>query len=103
MIAMIPPPILPKEYWADLDASTFRIRNRTYIEDKVKVASEASMFRLIAVDVSVTPMDTSQRKRLNDCQPSLYPFSGILPPFLLFLELIFGSEIFYPSLLRIFI
>ena len=49
---MIPPPILPKEYWADLDASTFRIRSRTYIEDKVKIPSEASVFRLIAVDVS---------------------------------------------------
>ena len=49
---MIPPPILPKEYWADLDASTFRIRSRNYIEDKIKIESEASAFRLIAVDVS---------------------------------------------------
>ena len=50
----IPPPILSTEYWSDIDASSFRIRGRTYNQDKVKAASAPSIFKLIAIDVSIS-------------------------------------------------
>ena len=50
----IPPPILSTEYWSDIDASSFRIRGRTYNQDKVKAVSAPSIFKLIAIDVSIS-------------------------------------------------
>lgn len=47
----IPPSILSPDCWSDIDASTFRIRGRTYNQDKVKAASAPSIFKLIAIDV----------------------------------------------------
>jgi Protein ENHANCED DISEASE RESISTANCE 2, C-terminal len=51
MLGTIPASILSNEYWADLDASTFRVRGKKYIDDKVKVVPAPSIFKLIAIDV----------------------------------------------------
>ena len=52
MLGSIPAPILSQEYWADLDASTFRIRGKSYNEDRIKVTATPAVFKLIAIDVS---------------------------------------------------
>jgi hypothetical protein len=54
-IGTIPPPVLPQEYWSDIDASTFRVRGQTYNQDKNKIASAPSLFKLIAIDILETP------------------------------------------------
>ena len=54
-MATIPPPLLSPEVWADIDASTFRIRSKTYNVDKVKAPSAPSLFKLLAVDMFETP------------------------------------------------
>jgi hypothetical protein len=46
------------EYWADLDAASFRIRGQTYNQDRVKTASAPSLFKLIAIDVFDCPEPT---------------------------------------------
>lgn len=53
MLGKIPAPILSSEYWNDIDASTFRIRGRKYIDDKVKIVSAPAVFKLLAIDVSI--------------------------------------------------
>jgi hypothetical protein len=45
--------------WGDVDASTFRVRSRTYCIDKVKTTSAPSIFKLIAIDVFETAEPTS--------------------------------------------
>eukprot|EP00596_Hydrurales_sp_CCMP1899_P010073 CAMPEP_0119044170 /NCGR_PEP_ID=MMETSP1177-20130426/29212_1 /TAXON_ID=2985 /ORGANISM="Ochromonas sp, Strain CCMP1899" /LENGTH=580 /DNA_ID=CAMNT_0007013793 /DNA_START=607 /DNA_END=2349 /DNA_ORIENTATION=+ len=57
-MATIPPPVLSPEYWADLDAASFRIRGQTYNQDRVKAASAPSLFKLIAIDVFDCPEPT---------------------------------------------
>jgi hypothetical protein len=57
----VPASILSAEYWSDIDASSFRIRGRTYNQDKVKAASAPSIFKLIAIDVSRQLMLSSFR------------------------------------------
>lgn len=52
MLGTIPPSILSSEYWNNIDATTFRIRGKNYIADRVKVASAPAVFKLIAIDVS---------------------------------------------------
>lgn len=54
MLGTIPASILSNEYWADLDASTFRVRGKKYIDDKVKVVPAPSIFKLIAIDVRIS-------------------------------------------------
>ena len=69
-MATIPPPILSPESWSDIDASTFRIRGRTYNQDKVKAASAPSIFKLIAIDVrTVRTQDT--RTTVGVLQPAV--------------------------------
>jgi Protein ENHANCED DISEASE RESISTANCE 2, C-terminal len=51
MLGTTPASILSNEYWADLDASTFRVRGKNYIDDKIKVVPAPSIFKLIAIDV----------------------------------------------------
>ena len=50
-IGLIPPPTLPTEGWADIDASTFRVRGPTYNLDKVKTISAPALFKLVAIDL----------------------------------------------------
>ena len=57
-IGTIPPPVLPQEYWGDVDASTFRVRGKTYNLDQKKVASAPALFKLIAIDVFEVPEPT---------------------------------------------
>jgi hypothetical protein len=45
------PPPLPLEKWAQPDANSFRVRGKTYKEDKVKINAGSSIGRLVAVDV----------------------------------------------------
>ena len=52
MLGSVPPSILSSEYWNDIDATTFRIRGKNYIADRVKVTSAPAVFKLIAIDVS---------------------------------------------------
>jgi hypothetical protein len=52
MLGTVPPSILSSEYWNNIDATTFRIRGKSYIADRVKVASAPAVFKLIAIDVS---------------------------------------------------
>ena len=54
-IGTIPLPTCQKQFWADLDPSTFRVRGRTYNTDKVKEPSAPSTFKLICVDLFETP------------------------------------------------
>jgi Protein ENHANCED DISEASE RESISTANCE 2, C-terminal len=69
-MATIPPPILSPESWSDIDASTFRIRGRTYNQDKVKAASAPSIFKLIAIDVS-TVRTQYKRTTVSVSQPAV--------------------------------
>lgn len=57
-LATTPPPTLPVEMWSEPDPSTFRLRGSTYNQDKVKVASAPSMFKLLAVDLLEVPDTT---------------------------------------------
>ncbi|KAL7581307.1 hypothetical protein ACA910_006072 [Epithemia clementina (nom. ined.)] len=49
-LATTPTP-LPAERWAEPDANSFRVRGRTYKEDRKKINAGASIGRLVAVDV----------------------------------------------------
>lgn len=44
------PGAMPLQKWGEPDARTFMVRGRTYLRDSVKVASEQSLFKLVAVD-----------------------------------------------------
>ena len=57
-IGTIPPPILPREYWSDIDASSFKVRGKTYNQDRNKIASASSLFKLVAIDVFEVPEPT---------------------------------------------
>jgi hypothetical protein len=57
-VASTPPPTLPVEMWGEPDPSTFRLRGSTYNQDKVKIASAPSMFKLLAVDLLEVPDTT---------------------------------------------
>lgn len=48
--ALQPPP-LRIEHWADPPASTFKVRGKNYLHDGLKVNSDASLFKLMAVDL----------------------------------------------------
>lgn len=54
-MATIPPPALPPEIWAPIDASTFKVRGLTYGKDRIKTSSTPSLFKLVAVDHFETP------------------------------------------------
>jgi hypothetical protein len=54
-IGTIPLPTLPSDVWADIDASTFRVRGATYHVDKVKEISAPALFKLIAIDLFEVP------------------------------------------------
>lgn len=49
-----PPPTIPPEMWGEPDASTFRIRGKTYVQDKVKENSRPALFKLLACDLYET-------------------------------------------------
>ena len=57
-MATIPPPRLQSTMWSDIEATDFKIRGKTYNDDKIKVSSEPSLFKLIAVDVFEVPEPT---------------------------------------------
>lgn len=57
-IGTIPPPALSPEMWGEPDASTFKIRGSSYMQDKVKASSAPSLFKLVAVDVFEVPEAT---------------------------------------------
>jgi hypothetical protein len=44
--------------WANADASTFRVRGASYNQDKVKVPSAPSLFKLLAIDLFEVPEAT---------------------------------------------
>jgi hypothetical protein len=50
-IATVPPPTLNPSMWLEPDASTFRLRSKTYNQDKFKCNSAPALFKLVAVDV----------------------------------------------------
>jgi hypothetical protein len=58
MLGSVPPPTLPAEMWAEPDLETFRLRGKTYNQDKQKVLSAPSLFKLVAVDVFEVPEPT---------------------------------------------
>eukprot|EP01041_Mallomonas_annulata_P010075 gene10075-20994_t len=53
-IANTPPPALPAEMWSEPDAASFKIRGKTYNQDKVKASSAPSLFKLLAIDLFET-------------------------------------------------
>jgi len=57
-LGTIPPANLSTEMWGESDASTFRVRGLTYLQDKVKTNSMPSLFKLVAVDVFEVPEAT---------------------------------------------
>jgi len=57
-LGVIPPPTLPIEMWSEPDACTFRVRGKSYPQDKIKVLSAQSLFKLVAVDVFEVPEPT---------------------------------------------
>lgn len=57
-LGSIPPPALPAHMWAEPDLQTFRLRSKTYNQDKQKVLSEPSLFKLVAVDIFEVPEPT---------------------------------------------
>jgi hypothetical protein len=46
---------LPLNQWGYSDASSFRVRGPTYLQDKVKTPSLPSLFKLEAIDIFETP------------------------------------------------
>jgi hypothetical protein len=44
--------------WSEPDACTFRVRGKSYPQDKIKVLSAQSLFKLVAVDVFEVPEPT---------------------------------------------
>lgn len=50
-IATVPPPFIPPEMFAEADATTFRIRGQTYMQDKVKEFSAHSYFKFVCIDM----------------------------------------------------
>ena len=46
-----PPPYLNPSMWAESDASGFKLRGRTYCQDKIKATSAKQLFKLIAIDL----------------------------------------------------
>lgn len=50
-----PPITIPKEMWGEPDASSFRIRGKTYVQDGVKENSGPALFKLLACDLYETP------------------------------------------------
>ena len=50
-IATTPAPTLSNSMWSEPDASTFRLRSKTYLQDKFKCNSAPALFKLVAIDV----------------------------------------------------
>lgn len=50
-IRNIPPCTLPNTMWSEPDASPFKVRGQTYLDDKVKISSPPALFKLIAMDL----------------------------------------------------
>lgn len=57
-LGSIPPSTLPPEMWGEPDLVTFRLRGKTYNQDKQKVLSAPPLFKLVAVDVFEVPEPT---------------------------------------------
>jgi hypothetical protein len=57
-IATIPPPALAPSMWTESDPTGFRVRGGSYITDKQKVPSAASLFKLLAIDLLEVPETT---------------------------------------------
>ena len=53
-MANTPGPTIPPHMWGEPSASTFRIRGKTYCQDKVKETSGPSLFKLLACDLYET-------------------------------------------------
>mmetsp|Transcript_18847 Transcript_18847/g.23742 ORF Transcript_18847/g.23742 Transcript_18847/m.23742 type:complete len:411 (+) Transcript_18847:251-1483(+) len=53
VIPLLPtnPPPMDEKYWCEPDGSTFVVRSKSYVNDRKKVASGPSLFRLFAVDM----------------------------------------------------
>jgi hypothetical protein len=54
-MANTPPSTIPCEMWGEPDASSFRVRGKTYCQDKVKESSGPALFKLLACDLYETP------------------------------------------------
>lgn len=54
-MANTPAPTIPAHMWGEPTASSFRIRGKTYCQDKVKENSRPSLFKLLACDLYETP------------------------------------------------
>ena len=72
-LATIPAPLLQPSMWSEPDASNFKIRGKTYNQDKVKASSAPSLFKLLAVDLFETPEPTRNiaahpRNRVSQAQ-----------------------------------
>mmetsp|Transcript_262 Transcript_262/g.355 ORF Transcript_262/g.355 Transcript_262/m.355 type:complete len:334 (-) Transcript_262:401-1402(-) len=67
------PPPLGEQYWCEPDASTFRVRGDEYVQNKKKVPSGQSLFRLFAVDLVkvkqpiMTGMCNHPNERIQKC------------------------------------
>jgi len=53
-ISNTPSPALPEEMWAEPDATSFLVRGKTYVKDRVKVYSNPALFKLLCVDLFQT-------------------------------------------------
>ncbi len=51
---------LPREQWAEPDATAFMVRSKSYVTDKKKQPSAPALFKLIAVDMCEVPTDKTR-------------------------------------------
>jgi Protein ENHANCED DISEASE RESISTANCE 2, C-terminal len=52
---LVEPPPLRLDAWSEPAAESFQVRGETYLDDKIKVPSEPSLFRLLTVDLINSP------------------------------------------------
>lgn len=64
-IANSPPPTLSRTMWSEPDASTFRLRSKTYLQDNFKCNSAPALFKLVAIDVFEVRNTFTLWKQLN--------------------------------------
>lgn len=57
-LSTTPAPTLSRSAWTTADASSFKLRGRSYLVDKVKAPSAPTLFPLLAVDLFTTPPHT---------------------------------------------
>lgn len=108
-LGTIIPPTLPLNQWGYADASTFRVRGPTYLQDKVKTQSSPALFKLEAIDIFEVPEAThnisaNPKNRVALAQQRGEKFWSFVfnimipgPPFYSFVVYFSGDKVTYSS------